>query len=232
MASLAEDRLLLFGGPVAEFRGAHGGRRVVPDIMNGESANVERIAMVRFHPGCKAAARHAGRMIPGPDFLGGLQALKTRIPLKVRRGWTPGFAPSQGCHFARNIENFVADTLELGLLMPFGIIIACFRHGGKDAERLSVKSIVVVGARAPVTRPVARIGSRLVVLAAVVDYRKRRGALISRAMPSRRWPRLPGPRLRSDSLRARSTMTITPRVSLHNKPQPATTIRIRDWPGS
>jgi aromatic-L-amino-acid/L-tryptophan decarboxylase len=110
----------------------------------------------------------------GPDLSRGFRALKTWFTLKVYGLHALGETIGRTCELARYLEQRVAETEELELLVPVQLNIVCFRYRCPDADRVNGRIVVELqesGVAAPST---TTLNGTLAIRVAIANHRTRR----------------------------------------------------------
>jgi glutamate/tyrosine decarboxylase-like PLP-dependent enzyme len=113
----------------------------------------------------------------GPDLSRGFRALKVWFTLKVYGTDALGASISRCCALARYLEERIAATPELELMVPVELNIVCFRYRAEDTNRVNDAIVVALQESGVVAPSTTRIKGQTAIRAAIVNHRTSRAEI-------------------------------------------------------
>jgi glutamate/tyrosine decarboxylase-like PLP-dependent enzyme len=113
----------------------------------------------------------------GPDLSRGFRALKVWFTLKVYGTDALGASISRCCALARYLEERIAATPELELMVLVELNIVCFRYRAEDTNRVNDAIVVALQESGVVAPSTTRIKGQTAIRAAIVNHRTSRAEI-------------------------------------------------------
>jgi aromatic-L-amino-acid/L-tryptophan decarboxylase len=107
----------------------------------------------------------------GPDLSRGFRALKTWFTLKVYGTQAIGSVISRTCDLARYLEQQIAKTSELELLVPVELNIVCFRYRSENPDTVNGQIVVELQESGEVAPSTTTVDGHAAIRAAIVNHR-------------------------------------------------------------